>query len=368
MKNFCTLIIILLSPFVWPCANVNLQTQEDSPLKDIPVYDQDGIGSCYSYAASVLMDFHRLKNGYGGLSNPLWLALKHTQDEGDESIEGGRIKDTINEVRKVGICKDDIVNRALDRALNENNISHAQFMDIVELMYELWDKEENVTAGDVYNDAMSQCHSGAGSITVPLYEQITRPFKKKNGDIGKIIPEAFLDDLFAECKGENVKKPAIPKSKTSCEKCTDSEMDEKIKGLLSGGQPVGISYCASVLYDDDYEGINSSRNGSYGWFADTRSERVNHEKDKEKKDGTTIEGCGRHASVIVGSRNIGGTCQYLLRNSWGSTSYSDHASCLCETSKGVYEDCRHRDGKPNKVGCWIDADELTANTYKLTHF
>ena len=168
-------------------------------------------------------------------------------------------------------------------------------------------------------------------------------------------------------KGNNY-VPAIPKSLESCTKCSDNEIDKKIEKLLQSNQPIGISYCSTVLRNGNYQGIYNSRNDDLKWY--TRSERVKLEKDKQAKSIDTKEKkrCGRHASVITGSRKYKGQCQYLLKNSWGDTSYKDHPNCICQRNNGSYFDCKRGDGNHNRVGCWVDSKKLTPNLFKLTHF
>ena len=187
-----------------------------------------------------------------------------------------------------------------------------------------------------------------------------------------MLPRILLGDILALCEGGNVYKPLITKSKVSCNNCTDNELDQKIINILKSNQPVGISYCSSVLQDKNYRGISNSRNDSVRILH--RTLRVISEEDTKKGsfskgDGKIFKGCGRHASLIVASRKKDNKCQYLLRNTWGADPlYRDFKDCLCETSKGKYVACKNKDANPNKVGCWIDSESLTPNIYSLTHF
>ena len=96
------------------CSDVNLQTKKNSPLNTIPTYDQDGLGACYAYASSVLIDYKRMKDGYGGegnLTHPIWLAMLYSKNR--DEINGGHISSTINKSIADGICKQSIVNKKL---------------------------------------------------------------------------------------------------------------------------------------------------------------------------------------------------------------------------------------------------------------
>ncbi|MCP4914169.1 MAG: hypothetical protein GY909_13740 [Oligoflexia bacterium] len=366
MKLFLSIIFLLFSLSIRPCAEVNLQTQENSPLQKIPVYDQDGLGTCYSYAASVLMDYHLIESGKveDQLTNPLWLALKYSQDTHDKSLEGGNMRLTINEIRKIGICKSSVIEEALDRVKRENDISHAQLLDIVELTHDIYAKDPSLSTSEIYDQAINQCHAKNRNIGSSMHDDIFGGFQTPEGLFTQVMPTYFLSDLLKECKGDNIYKPKVPKAKSVCGSCSDEKMKKKVDDLLSEGKPVGVRYCASVLKDGDYQGINEERNGL---FFSNRSDKIVRKKDEEDENGNTLLGCRHHASVVVGSRNNGGKCEYLLRNSWGGKKYKEHTSCLCEVSKGVYEECTRGDGKPNAVGCWIRADQLVSNTYELAH-
>lgn len=372
MCGFKRAILILILSFsvkVFSCAEVNLQTKEDSPLKDIPVYDQNGLGACYAYAAAILLDYELKKNGNSdhSLTHPIWLALKYSQSVYDKSLEGGIMKDAINKIRKIGICKKEVIDEALTDVKKENNISHAQFLDIVELAHDIFKKDPKMSVDDIYTTAINKCQAKAYNITNSLQDSIFASFQVEEGLFSQVMPTTYLKGLLAKCKAENIYKPEVPKAKKSCEKCIDEKLDEKMAEVLNAGRPVGIRYCASILRYDDYRGIKDSNKS--GWLASSRSEKVKLEKDVENDDGTKTRGCRRHASVVVGSRkNSAGKCQYLLRNSWGSRAYKKFPNCLCESEKGVYEECGYKDGQPNKVGCWVDSEELTPNIYELTHF
>ncbi len=56
------------------CPSVDLNAGANSPFKQIPIYDQDGVGLCYAYAAAQMVDYYRIKNGDKGygLTSPLY--------------------------------------------------------------------------------------------------------------------------------------------------------------------------------------------------------------------------------------------------------------------------------------------------------
>lgn len=366
MKLFFLLLSFMPLALFANCAEVNLQTQQNSPLNEIPVYNQDGLGSCYAYAASQLIDYARFKiaKRTTGGTNPIWLALLYAESEGNKSLETGGPAEAIDIAKSKGVCKERVVAAALAKYKNNNKITDAELANFIETLNEVWSVKNKETIQDIYKNAQNSCRA-KGRVDGSLLPEVIEIFKRDDGKIDKVIPRILMDELLKSCSGGNLYNLEIGEVKESCGHCTDSEIQNKISSILKDKSPVAISYCSAVLKDKNYRGIDDSRNDNLR--INYRSYRIIDEEDRPKKNGQVVKGCGKHASLIVGSRSVGGKCQYLLRNSWGSTSYKDHPSCLCETSKGKYEECKHGDGKPNKVGCWIDSDALTPNIYRLTH-
>lgn len=379
--DYLSKILILLSVAIWAntalaCSNANLQTRENSPFQRIPVYDQNGLGSCYAYAASQLIDYHRLSRGYGnqnGLTHPIWTALQAKKRAEESTIESGNARNAVLAVARNGTCRESEVQRILNDYKGEGSLTDAQFMSLVENISDSWDSSRFSTIGEVFNEALE--NSDAKNVCFDhryVRDRIFEPFRLDSGKFRKVLGTEFLDNILSSCRGNNYYRPNLESVRSNCQHCSDSEIDSLIKNKLNRGQPLIVNYCARVLGDKNYRGIDSSRNDFI--VIKNRSSRILLEEDLDeskidpnKKDKMT-KGCGKHSSMVVGSRNHGGKCQYLLRNTWGSTTYEQHPNCLCEVAKGRYENCNHGDGTPNVVGCWVDAEALTPNIFETVHF
>jgi hypothetical protein len=357
------------------CANINLQTQSGSPLHQMPVLDQDGIGACYAYNAAQRMDYHIFKNNSETprqqlRTDPIWLALKYSQGRGRNDLTGGFTSDTINRARREGVCLQEVVSCGLDACKGNNDLTDAELVDFIHHVFRLWESHGELS-DQVVREAATQCYARFQGHN---FAEILRPVDNafviggRRHHSNRPLPVRILQDALRNCSGNNLVKPDVPASKTSCDRCNDNQMQEKIVELLRGGQPVGISYCATMLRDSKYRGIADSRNSRGRVWS--RSSRVISESDPEVgKKGKA--GCGRHASMITGSRNHNGQCQLLLRNTWGDTKYRGRdvqPECVCQTGEGEYVACTGRDGRRNAVGCWFPADEIISNTYQLDHF
>lgn len=340
------------------CPNTNLQVMENSPFQRIPVYDQNGLGSCYAYTASQMVDFYRLKSGYGklGLTHPIWLALKFSEYYGYDSLETGNVKNAVNIIRERGVCRDDEVQKRLNQYKAESDLSDAELMNIIEQINSAWDTPGFTNIGQIFDKAVDESWSKNACFDQrEVRTKIFSHFRLNNGRYRRVLAVSFLKEALASCKGDQVYRPVIPAVRDSCQDCSDREMNDLIDDQLKSGLPVAFSYCAKVLEEPSYRGISDDRNKDiYLWY------RSNYLVDRET--------CGSHGSLVVGSRQNQGQCQYLVRNSWGSSSYEAHPNCLCEIEKGKYEDCQHGDGSPNVVGCWVNRSDLTPNVMSVTHF
>jgi hypothetical protein len=105
--------------------------------------------------------------------------------------------------------------------------------------------------------------------------------------------------------------------------------------LKQGGSPVFVNYC--------YQYFKKAKNDYSKTF-------FYYAKDFESDSPGYENRCGRHSSMIIGSRMKNGKCQYLLRNSF-NLPYANHIE---------------RDPKDFN-DAWVDADYIIKNTYSASH-
>lgn len=172
----------------------------------------------------------------------------------------------------------------------------------------------------------------------------------------KIIPRVIMEKIFKKCLKASKVTALVDTSNLTdlgCASCSDKKVEEYIIKQLKRNKPVGIGYCSNVLSDKDADMIYP--NSHLTILDNTRVVR-------------SKSACAGHASIVAGSRKKDNKCQLLVRNSWGDWKSSTWKDCLCETSKGVFKDCKYGDKKINSVGCWVDSDSLTRNIMDTTHF
>jgi hypothetical protein len=328
------------------CPTLNLISQKNSPFEKIPVYDQDGIGICYAYAASQLADYYLIKNGQSRRTiHPLWAALKLSELWKKDYISTGSTSSTLDELIKKGNCDYSIISRSLSTWAHKANISEANVMALIEtyvskLKSAKYQKRRSLMRNEI--DSL---------INQTISEQ--KQFCPPHGNLPALIPELkSLTDLnsldffsrliFPGCQSR-IYKPSFPAPKNL--RATKKELWPQLiaQKLKSIDGPISISYCSNILYDS-----------SYKWKMNTK-------------------GCAAHASLIVGMKKVGSSCKFLLRNSWGNGfGKSTHRwNCFCrhKRTNAFVDDCSyktHNNGQYSVEGCWIDSEALGNNIASIT--
>lgn len=341
------------------CAPVNLITEEKSPFKKIPVYDQDGLSICYAYAAAQLVDYHLVKNGSERSVHPLWAALKYAESVNQQKISSGITYNSIKQMIKTGNCKYDNINSAISIWADKANVNEADIMDLVERLAPKFttlytnkkkiDPTATLTAEEVdqaineaINDHKPWCTKGA------TWDALMPELRS----LSTLSSTKILTDLILPVCNKDLTKLLLPKlTYYSSDVDADyaSTLDKKLGTIKS---PVSVTYCSKFLYEPELVGV----------------------KRKTPTTPETFEAnCGGHESLIVGKKKIGNQCHFLLRNSWGNGfgSSTTKWKCLCknrETGEMV-DDCSHdthNNGQFTVEGCWIDGSKLSKNMFGMT--
>jgi hypothetical protein len=107
MRLIAQLLLVCLSFDVFAeCKDVNLYEEKSSPLSKIPLYDQDGSGTCYAYTASQLINFYLIKNNKSSqvVIHPAWAASIDSLEKKKNSTYGGFTTSAIESVKKNYYC------------------------------------------------------------------------------------------------------------------------------------------------------------------------------------------------------------------------------------------------------------------------
>ncbi|WP_408097703.1 hypothetical protein ACJVC5_01965 [Peredibacter sp. HCB2-198] len=375
--KFLALVLFFISQvtFATDCTPTNLITESNSPFRKIPVYDQDGTNICYAYVTSQLLDYNLMKKGVQErTAHPLWLAMNHGKhaiktvpnERNRTMIGSGNVKRTIESLGTYPICSYSTVESSLAQMAKAAKTKDSEVVQFIETYTQrlaahdesralaaLEGRESNLDDIDIITliketkaDAdMRWCSSNATwDALLPLLRNLN----------AVTTPEMVEKLLFQACQNKQFNLQA-PKATIKIFGETDGVVTGKIANVMDSIKaPVSVSYCAKALTQPNLQGITyRNPNGAKLQYA---------------------QGCEHHESLIVGKKQVGNSCQLLLRNTWGSNfgTWTKDKKCLCKNRQtGAYlDDCNstaHNNGQYTVEGCWIDEDVINRNTYQMTY-
>ncbi len=342
------------------CRSVDLHRGKSSPLRTIPVQDQNGTGICYAEVASLLVDYERAligENIKNDLTDPVYLAWAYNYQNawiGNDTLSGGYALATLQATRDAGgVCTQADVTFALSALKADIQISHAQLLKILNELFMSRSVlappsvSHYVATSTVLDKANLNPHWGIDACSVRTVSKEILDFAT---DLRDNAATEVLETLFANCQSVRRQIP-VPKL-IRHEYGTDLEIKSYVDQGMDAHFPVSISLCANVLDDLPYRGLNGSTISLRGAKYNIR------------------EGCRSHAVAVTARRPTSSGCQYLVRNSWGSQWRGTGAqSCACyiQSPQGggkrdYLPDCPP--WTPNVievVGCWYPQDHLIPN-------
>jgi hypothetical protein len=361
MKSPLALLIVCLQVFfltsdfaiAGDCTTSDLNDFPSAPMRNIPVYDQDGTGTCYAHSAAQLVSHWNLKNGYDSsdIINPVYAAyVDHFLVKRSGTLDYGTCAEVINSLRSKGYCKNTKVESCLaDFKKLGNGMTDAQLVHYLEVLYKSYESQfkknplalkENaaIATNATVKDAWLKNQCGG----------LNEHYNKNYMGMSIYTATTFLSELFKECKPiRSLSKIPAPKTVHSRGMLAVSSilLKNEIDSKLNAKNPVSISMCAGVFHNKSYRGLSSFT-----------SQVVNEST------------CGRHAVLVTGRKKIGESCHYLVRNSYGANWHPKNTPCACVTKSGVYEAVCLDASKAGKyLGCWYDQSVLLPNTYSVTY-
>jgi hypothetical protein len=356
VKKIIFLLILLCcsTGFASNCSEMNLITEEESPFQKIPVYDQDGIGICYAYSASQLIDYHIIKAGGERSVHPLWAALRYAEERKQSFIAGGDVPHAVKGIKRVGNCSYDKIENALKVWAQKANATEAEVMGLIEKLA-LGFKEKRDLKQSTAPESATLSDDEVNQVirrTIVLHEVVCSPkatwkaIVPELKALSNLTSQKFLEELVLPVCDDSISKLDIPDPLyffTQDNSVYISTIQDKLESLKA---PLSISYCSKVLKDPSFAGATT-----------------------EKRTGD----CGQHESIIVGKKIIGESCHFLLRNTWGTgfNTYTKGWKCLCKnrTSGALVDNCEattHNTGEYTVEACWIDANKLSKNIIAIT--
>ncbi len=370
MKFIVALLIIFssLSVFAQDCKELNLITQKDSPFKKIPLYDQDGLNACYAYAAAQLMDYYLMDNDKTSTStvSPIWVGVKYAMtDPGKDGISGGGAAAAIQAVRQLGHCDADEANKVLDEFAKVGNIKREELVNILEQYNYLMKKRslsdfkeeinpknklsqsfmKSARQRELYDEAVKR-HNKRYCPTEPNFEDLEKLVKSYLD-----VPTKYILDKLASVDCPKPQKYIVPAAINIILTKNEDVEKQLIAQLKNENAPAGISYCSAIWAKPAFTGTYL-----------------------RAKDGSSKQwdGCGNHASIVVGMKPVNNQCHFLVRNTWGSqfSKYTSNWKCLCKNkkTKAYVDNCTnktHNNGEFAVEACWIPSEVMNKNVYGI---
>jgi hypothetical protein len=362
------LVFLVFSSFTisaQECKRVHLPRKKWSlKLRNMPNYNQGNTGICYAYSAIQLVDYWRLTHRPRitkdiMLSSPLYTAYitkknhflsrvagKFSPQEGTP-LDIGIGSGAIDAIRKEGMCREDVVQESISQFAKKFSLPSRSVIEVLHGAYSHWyTKKKSLKFYQSWKPEYTKEITNAWS---PYWCKMTpsnATCKGVNKFIDFIINKfrqgkymEIYDEIFSLCKKpESIILPTkkIPPAKAYTWKSQNFYKKKIIERLdRKKPQPLIISYCADILYDDKHDGLL----------------KINAPKPGK---------CMQHLSIIAGKRTRNGKCQFFLKNTWGENCDSEYSDkWKCATGKGF--------NKRSIFGMWLDADDLSRNIYEVTY-
>lgn len=341
--------VFAANPTFDSCAPIDYQAQPDSCFRKIPVYDQAETGICYAYAASQMVDCYRFSHGDPStdLTNPVYAAtISKTYNPrsriNSESLYGGFSENVIEVLKSHGSCSQSEVEKNLALFKSDLSVGDAQVLAFLEESFKKYNQKSSrdsvVRLVQNKIQSLGQCELQYMANIVDL------------AGLQGIGARTILEEVFRSCEAK-LKQVKLPPIQTF-DAGSDAWIKKNLDAALSRN-PVSIGVCSQFFDEYDFQGLK----GLNPPFT--------------RRSTRNVKGsCKPHAVVVTGRRNVGGKCQYLVRNSWGTSWQAPTAAtCACyDLNDRYWEDCSLVENIKEYVGCWFDADAMLKNTTEVTAF
>ncbi len=341
----------------------------DHYIKQMPLYDQGQVGICYAYSAIQLLDHWRetKQHTFGktfagkkysykkmGVSSPVYAALltRIVQEKGNPyqnktNLDAGNINLALKMIKKMGMCREDVIQKAINQYAGKNSIDQGEFTELVHLLFLNFptnpDQLRKMSDKQIKDKLFYGKFNYVGR-KIGDDGNIAKIFRTIGANLRNGNLTNFMHYIFKDCLDEkNIYKLSknIPDPKNiMIRKDNVESMKKHLRTLLNrkDAQPVGVGYCSEFLKNKRYVGTKPHGQPSYAGQMVTRDPKT----------------CGGHASIIIGQKKIGGRCHYLIRNTWGKD--CSKYDWKCETI-----------GKGEGMGIWVEEGALFKNLMSMTY-
>ncbi len=358
MKKF--IFILSLFPFITTqaCEDVNLY-ELNPRLSETKIVNQGNMSTCYAHTLGALYSVEKSNNLADSL-HPYWVAFNHKQrfvHWSPRNLNYSLLSWAYNDIEKNGICPYNEVEAQLTKLKSGVPYSNDQVLFAIRTFFTkklLHPIKKEATFQKVIDSTLKELTEKQNKFEIAWTRndlvKILAPIKDKMA--GQEFFNFLSKNVFMNCK--SLGQPVGEKLSNFGRSMESNEYVRlKMADVLAHGKSIAVGYCPNRIYKRDP--------------ASTKD--INMLPRLARSFNTD---CGAHYSMLVGSRKAGNSCQYLLRNSYG-TGFWGHESmeCYCEDmSTREHRNCSKSENNPNLkvLGCWVDAAKMANNTYDASYF
>jgi hypothetical protein len=340
------------------CLDVNLYDSK-STIDDVKIVNQGDMATCYAHSLASIYNIDKAASTAEQL-HPYWVAFNHKQrfiHWSPRNLNYSLLSWAYADLEKRGVCDIAVVNQKLTQVKRGVAYSDDQLMYALRAFFQE-KKLRNISKESVFQKVIDETFEKLKKESVEFevswqraeLERIYRAIRSQARGLSFI---KFLDRyVFEDCRDLN--RP-IDESLYSFGRAfeTNQTVSMKVEYILAQQKSVAVGYCARKVYARDP--ATTTDTNAFPRIARAASTK-----------------CGAHYSVLVGTRNTGNKCQYLLRNTYGEGFWGDAAiECYCQDkTTGERRNCRKAEGTANLkvLGCWIDSDKMLNNSYDFSYF
>ncbi len=394
--------LILFPSILWAqsCPTKNLMTIKDSPFNKIPVYNQDGSGTCYAYTASQLANYYLLKNKKTTKLeyHPLQVALQYAGSYKTTSITSGVADIALDKLIGKEYCSYSSVTSSLQKLARDQKMTDHEIIGFVEQLsldysnvlyeYGVIPKSKNSGTPNTVNHP-NKVYKLDRPIVAPKTTAKTTVKKftiPKSEPLKYELPLVKIDNTFVKKNYIPVSQKQLRPSETQLKNmaitraiasskpyvtCSENNLKELASNLIPLMSLANTTMFKKMLIEDCQKTAGKTLPVSHvfapwnGIDKDFKDNLRNHfaknssplgirycsevlttptldgiKNDPSRARTSNIGGkCGMHASLLVGSRPANNSCEYLLRNTWGAGygSWTQNWKCDCKDKKtGAY--------------------------------
>lgn len=346
---------LILQP-VHACQEVNFYETHPA-INDLPIINQGSLNACYAHILSTVYNLDVAKNTEDQL-HPFWVAFVH-KNQGlhwqPKKLDYSLLSLAWNDLRKHGTCPHSLVQNRITELKNGAPYSDSQFFYLLDHYFKT---KKNLTKTDLgYHLVLLKLHrklikESGGKFEIPW--KLEHLYTVLNPIRHQVARQSFFEwmksSVFKNCSDNASYKPNQTLASTGRSTEKNTELSSIIESLLAKNQSVSVGYCLRMIKDPTFLKDIQPRVLKLAYLK-----------------------CGAHYSTLVGSRKVGNSCEYLLRNSYGKSFWAHESyTCYCKnTSTGENRDCQKSEiNDPNLevLGCWVNSDKLLTNTFDISYF